>query len=128
MPGSRSNGLRPRLSDLFNIAPPATWAGPSPDFTHQLEYEDLAQDARKVLADLTPVEREISSSKGGHYIARIRPYRALVDDKIADGVVTTFVDVTEKRRMEDALRAGEEELEKQNGDSRSKRSESKRTD
>jgi two-component system CheB/CheR fusion protein len=110
--GLKIKRFTPRLSDLFNITP-GDVGRPITDFTHQLAYEDLAKDAHKVLADLTPVEREISSSKGGHYIARIRPYRT-VDDKI-DGVVTTFIDVTEKRRMEEALRAAQEELQKQTG-------------
>src|SRR5262249_52463883 len=52
--------------------------------------------------------REIRSRKGGWYLVRFRPYRT-VDDKI-DGVVATFVDVTERRRMEDALRTSEERL------------------
>jgi two-component system CheB/CheR fusion protein len=37
---------------------------------------------------------------------RFRPYRT-VDDKI-DGVVATFLDVTERRKMEDALRTSEQ--------------------
>jgi two-component system, chemotaxis family, CheB/CheR fusion protein len=34
------------------------------DFAHQLEYEDLVKDARAVMANLTPVRREIHSRKG----------------------------------------------------------------
>jgi two-component system CheB/CheR fusion protein len=99
----------PRLSDLFSITS-GDVGRPITDFTHQLNYKDFTEDVRKVLDDLAPIEREISSHKGSHYMARIRPYRT-VDDKI-DGVVTTFVDVTERREMEAALQAAREELEK----------------
>ncbi|RWD62203.1 MAG: hypothetical protein EOS60_32050 [Mesorhizobium sp.] len=42
---------------------------------------------------------------------RLRPYRT-VDDKI-DGVVITFVDVNDRRHVEEALRASEAELRQQ---------------
>jgi two-component system, chemotaxis family, CheB/CheR fusion protein len=58
-----------------------------------------------VLADLAPVRREIRSRAGRWYDMRLRPYRT-VDDKI-DGVVITFVDVSERHQVEAALREGE---------------------
>jgi len=97
----------PRTNDLFNITLNDI-GRPITDFTHRLKYEDLAADSRKVLRDLTPVERELPSEQGGWYLMRIRPYRTS-EDKI-DGVVITFVDVTERRRMEESLRASEERL------------------
>lgn len=42
---------------------------------------------------------------------RLRPYRT-VDDKI-DGVVLTFVDITERLQVEEALRASEQQLRQQ---------------
>ncbi|MBV9549937.1 MAG: PAS domain-containing protein [Alphaproteobacteria bacterium] len=108
----RIKRFTPRLTDLFSITP--TDAGrPITDFTHQLDYEDLVGDARAVLDNLVPIEREIRSRAGGWYLARVRPYRT-VDDKI-DGVVATFIDVTERRQMERALKSANEKLEKQNG-------------
>jgi two-component system, chemotaxis family, CheB/CheR fusion protein len=80
---------------------------PITDFAHQLEYDELVKDARTVIANLAPLRREIRSRKGRWYDVRMRPYRT-VDDKI-DGVVITFVDVTEQKIMEERLRllAGE---------------------
>jgi len=54
------------------------------------------------------VERPVQGVDDHHFLARIRPYRTL-DDKIA-GAVLTFVDVTELRRIEQALLDGQERL------------------
>ena len=61
-----------------------------------------------MLAELTPVRREILGRNQRWYDVRLRPYRT-VENKI-DGVVISFVDITERRRMEDALRESEERL------------------
>jgi two-component system CheB/CheR fusion protein len=106
-PGLRIKRFTPRLADLFSITP-GDVGRPITDFAHQLDYDGLAADVRKVLENLSPIEREIRSRAGGWYVVRLRPYRT-VEDKI-DGVVATFLDVTERRRMEDALREGEEQL------------------
>ncbi|MGC1955294.1 MAG: PAS domain S-box protein, partial [Gammaproteobacteria bacterium] len=51
--------------------------------------------------------REIRSLGQSWYLMRLRPYRT-VDNKI-DGVVVTFVEVTERRNAEEALRQSEEQ-------------------
>src|SRR5215468_1374524 len=103
-PGLRIKRFTDRITDLFRLT--QTDEGrPITDFAHQLEYEDLVKDARAVLADLAPVRREIRSRAGRWYDMRLRPYRT-VDDKI-DGVVITFVDISERHQVEQALREGE---------------------
>ena len=91
-----------QVRELFSIT--ASDEGrPITDFAHQLEYDDLVKDARAVITNLAPVRREVRSRKGRWYDLRMRPYRT-VDDKI-DGVVITFVDVTERKLMEDRLQS-----------------------
>jgi len=90
------------VRDLFSVTT-SDEGRPITDFAHQLVYDDLVNDARTVIANLTPVRREIHSRKGRWYDLRMRPYRT-VDDKI-DGVVITFVDITERKLMEERLQS-----------------------
>jgi two-component system CheB/CheR fusion protein len=99
-----------RVTELFSITP-TDEGRPITDFAHQLDYDDLVKDPRAVLSDLVPIRREVRSRAGRWYDVRMRPYRT-VDDKI-DGVVLTFVDVTERRQVEEALRESERQLRQQ---------------
>ncbi|MCC6888882.1 MAG: PAS domain-containing protein [Hyphomicrobiales bacterium] len=96
-----------RVTEIFSITP-ADEGRPITDFSHTLEYGGLVRDIRSVLADLVPIRREIQSSDGRWHDVRMRPYRT-VDNKI-DGVVLTFVDITERLHAEGALRASEQRL------------------
>jgi two-component system, chemotaxis family, CheB/CheR fusion protein len=96
-----------RVLDLFPLTP-SDEGRPLTDFAHELDYEDLIKDTRAVLSHLTPIRREIRSRSGRWYDVRMRPYRT-VDDKI-DGVVLTFVDISERHQVEDALRQSERRL------------------
>jgi two-component system CheB/CheR fusion protein len=78
------------------------------DITHKLDYESLARDVDEVFKALNTVERQVCSSDGKQYLARVRPYRT-TEDRI-EGAVLTFVDVTALRRAEENVRAGEERL------------------
>jgi two-component system CheB/CheR fusion protein len=85
------------VTDLFSIT--ASDEGRQiTDFAHRLEYGDLVKDAQSVLSNLTPVKREIHSRNDRWYEIQLRPYRT-IDDKI-DGVVITFADVTDLKRLE----------------------------
>jgi two-component system, chemotaxis family, CheB/CheR fusion protein len=101
------NRFTPRISDLFNIAT-GDEGRLITDFTHRLDYDDLAGDARKVLRDLASTEREVHGKDGSWYLTRLKPYRT-VEDKI-DGIVVTFVDIGERRRAEDAPRESESRM------------------
>jgi two-component system CheB/CheR fusion protein len=96
-----------RVTELFSITP-ADEGRPISDFAHQLEDNALMTQARAVLADLAPIRREVRSKAGRWYEVRLRPYRTL-DDKI-DGVVITFLDITDRLAIGQALSHSEQRL------------------
>jgi two-component system CheB/CheR fusion protein len=76
------------LRQIFNVQSHDV-GRPIADLTPAVMYEDLEQDAARVLVDLAPVERELRFRDGRPVVVRIRPYRT-AEDKI-DGVVITFM-------------------------------------
>ncbi|MFN4062268.1 MAG: chemotaxis protein CheB [Paracoccus hibiscisoli] len=94
----------PRVADLFNITS-ADVGRVISDFTHQLDYQHLAEDAARVLRDLTPVETEVRASGNRWLSLRVRPYRT-IDDRI-EGVVVTLVDVGALREAHQRLQDSE---------------------
>lgn len=90
----------PQVQDIFNIIP-GDIGRPLEHVTHKLDYANLAADATAVLRTLKPIEREIGDKQDNIYILRILPYRT-VDDKI-EGVVLTFINITERKNAEDAV-------------------------
>jgi two-component system, chemotaxis family, CheB/CheR fusion protein len=81
---------------------------PLTHITHMLEYDQLIPDVRQVLTTATPIERELESRQQRWYLMRIQPYRNETDQ--VDGIVLTFVDITQRRKTEEALRTSEERL------------------
>jgi signal transduction histidine kinase/chemotaxis methyl-accepting protein methylase len=107
-----------RARDVFNIIP-SDLGRPLAHLTHRMEGEALCQEmwqiAQSALDTLRPIERELRSRDGRCFLARWLPYRS-IEGRI-DGVVLTFVDVTDlrdavaaRRRSEEALHQVEERL------------------
>ncbi|HEY4121150.1 MAG TPA: CheR family methyltransferase, partial [Byssovorax sp.] len=96
-----------RAKDIFNVIA-SDVERPFAHLTHQLVTDSLSTDAERVLATLRPLERELSARDGRRYLARILPYRSL-QDRI-EGVVMTFLNVSDLKRAEDALRDQEAKL------------------
>jgi two-component system, chemotaxis family, CheB/CheR fusion protein len=67
-----------------------------------VSYDGLADDIRSVLRDLVPKEIEVQNNEGRWFQLRIMPYRTL--ENVIQGVVATFVDVTELKQTQAALR------------------------
>ena len=97
----------PRIEKIFNVQESDT-GRPISDFTHQLDYDRLESDARQVLEELTPVEREVRSDDAQWFLVRQYPYRT-AENQI-EGVVITFVDITERKEAEHELRSTYESL------------------
>jgi two-component system CheB/CheR fusion protein len=91
---------------------------PLADLVGHFAEGKLLADARAVLSSLTLITREVAAENGAWYICRILPYRT--KDNRIEGVVITFVDVTERKRAEDAVNAAKLAAESVNlGKSRS---------
>ena len=66
---------------------------PLSDIKSNLEGVDLQAELQTVLDSLIPREREVRTSGGAHYLARMQPYRTL--ENVIEGAVLTFTDITE---------------------------------
>ncbi|RYD36837.1 MAG: PAS domain S-box protein [Verrucomicrobiaceae bacterium] len=96
----------PSAAPLFNLISSDT-GRPITHLRQRIHYPELPTDAQEVLSTLTPVEREIRY-EDRWLLARMMPYRT-VEDSIA-GLVLCFVDITERRNAEGALRESENRL------------------
>lgn len=94
----------PRVRDIFNLIP-GDIGRPLLDLTNKLAMDDLSELMGRVLDRLQTIEREVQTRDGGWFLMRMLPYRTS-EDRI-DGVVVTFLDITERHKAEEALRASE---------------------
>jgi two-component system CheB/CheR fusion protein len=94
----------PRATDIFNLIPGDVGRSLH-HITHRLKFDELIDDAEKSFQTLKLVEREVSSSDGRRYLARMLPYRTL-ENRI-EGALLTFIDITELRHAQDDLRASD---------------------
>ena len=97
----RLKRFTPRAADLFN-AIPSDVGRPFDHLTHRLRHDGLNELAGRVLDSLQPIDEEVESVDGEWYVAHVRPYRT-TDDRI-DGVVLTFVNVSELKAARDEAR------------------------
>lgn len=71
-------------------------------------YTRLTEDAQEVLDTLIPKEVVVRTRKGAWYIMRILSYRTM--ENVIEGVVITFIDITERHRLEEALLGSREKV------------------
>jgi two-component system CheB/CheR fusion protein len=73
---------------------------PISDVVPRFSGAELVVDIKEVVRTLSPREREVRvKEEGAWYILRVLPYRTLED--VIDGVVITFVDVTDLKRAQE---------------------------
>ncbi len=102
----------PRVTELFRLR--ETDSGrPITDIASHLDYPTMTADAAAVLGGLDIIEREVPLTRDNKtYLLQMRPYRTV--DKTIAGVVMTFVDVSEPKRLlvEELLRTQNQTLER----------------
>ena len=90
----------PATADVLNLV--ETDIGrPIGDFSLKLDYPDLQKDIEETLRTLASKDRIVRHHNMLWYMARILPYRTTRN--VIDGVVITFVDITEQKRIQEAL-------------------------
>ncbi|WP_103019724.1 CheR family methyltransferase [Salinibacter altiplanensis] len=98
----------PPITDIYGLRE-SDVGRPITDFTPKIQCDSLVDDAKRVLGDQTPIEREVRGEEGlsveegrAWYLMRLRPYRSPMED--VDGVVVTFVDITAQKHAAESLR------------------------
>ena len=74
---------------------------PFTDQVSELIYPGMADDANEVLRTLVFTQKEVPANNGRWFLIRIMPYRTF-DDRI-DGIVITFINITDQKKIEDKL-------------------------
>ncbi len=79
---------------------------PLSDIVTELDYSQLQQDAQSVLRTLVFIEKQVKTHNNLWFTVRIMPYRT--QDNVIDGIVITFINITETKKLEAQLRGGYE--------------------
>lgn len=79
---------------------------PFTDLVSDLEYPGLSADALEVLKSLIFIQKQIPTKDGRWFTIRTMPYRTF-DDRI-DGLVITFINITDHKQLEAELTQTEE--------------------
>jgi PAS domain S-box-containing protein len=99
--GQRIQLFTPSTTRMFNLIA-ADLGRPLRDIAPKVTDPDCQRDAEEVLRDLAPREAEVRTEDGHWYIRRIMPYRTR--DHRIEGVVVIFVDITDRKQKEVAVR------------------------
>jgi two-component system CheB/CheR fusion protein len=96
----RIRRFTPRVLEIFKIRG-GDEGRPITDIVSNLTREGLARDVQQVLRDLSPIEREVMVAEAGmSYLMQVRPYKDV--NNVIDGAVITFVDISERKKHEQA--------------------------
>jgi two-component system CheB/CheR fusion protein len=98
----------PATKSLFSILP-GDIGRPLADLHSLAADSALLPDARAVLKRSAPIEREIETQNGVWFTRRILPYRA--HDNAVEGVVITFTDITDRKRVAKAFEEAKKEAD-----------------
>ncbi len=91
----------PAVKEIFNVIQ-NDYGRPLSDITHKLKNADILKDASVVLEEMRPLEKEVELMDKTVYLMRILPYQTI--ENLTDGVVITFVDITDRKQSENRLK------------------------
>jgi len=87
----------PVMTELFHLRD-GDKDRPITEISPRINYPQLQQDVTKVLHDIAVIERTLRGENDAPtFLLRMRPY--LTIDNIVDGVVLTFVDITDSQQL-----------------------------
>ncbi|MFB6352297.1 MAG: PAS domain-containing protein, partial [Bradymonadaceae bacterium] len=95
------------VTDYVNLIP-SDEGRPFAHVTHTLDTDQLLEDAREAMETPTTVQREATDEDGRHLIVRAMPYLN-VEDRI-EGVVLTFIDITDRKEAEKRVTRSEKKF------------------
>ena len=100
---SKSMAKSPKDSSrLADSKTPVIVGRPLSDVVTNLNYAESGNNERKAIQTLMFIEKEIIANDERWFKVRIMPYRTLKN--MFDGVVITFIDMTQSKKIEAELR------------------------
>ena len=87
----------PAVTSLFRLTD-SDRGRPLVDFAHEFTDRQLIDSAQRVLERLVAEEQEVQTQSGQSFVRRITPYR--LEGHRIGGVVVTFIDISERKRIE----------------------------
>jgi two-component system CheB/CheR fusion protein len=96
------------VTELFHLID-SDVGRPLSDVTHELKYDSLVSDLNEMLAESKSIQKQVSTQNGDWFIMQLKPYKTTEYE--VEGVVLTFVNITEFKKMETELRAAHKKLE-----------------
>ena len=90
-----------QINSIINLIP-GDAGRPITDLVTQLDYRTFVEDVKEVLRTLIYHERQVATHDGRWFKVRIMPYRTQTNR--IDGVVITFVNISESKVLEVSLR------------------------
>jgi two-component system CheB/CheR fusion protein len=94
----RVRSFTPAVTEIYHLRD-SDRGRPLTEIAARIEYPDLKGDVTQVLRTLAVVERSLKDDgKNMTFLLRMRPYRTV--DNVIDGVVLTFMDISERQKHE----------------------------
>jgi PAS domain S-box-containing protein len=106
----RIRKFNPAIEKIFNLLPQDIGRPIDHIAYHLSRQEDMLKDVRLVLATGRIVENEVITQEGHWLLKRLLPFRN--ENRVVEGVVMTFTDISRVKEAERKLAQANEELER----------------